>query len=63
MGWSARPEQWFRRYNAAEPEQGGARKTEALKPKAWLAETPRSVGGADQPGPGAGRPRHPDRPP
>ena len=38
-GLERSPEQWFRRYNAAEPEQGGARKTEALKPKAWLAET------------------------
>ena len=32
-------EQWFRRYNAAEPEQGGARKTTALRPRAWLLET------------------------
>ena len=32
-------EQWFRRYNAAEPEQGGARKTTALHSKAWLMET------------------------
>ena len=32
------PEQWFKRYNAAAPERGGARKTEALKPKAWLEE-------------------------
>ena len=32
-------EQWFKRYNAAEPEAGGARKSTALKPKAWLEET------------------------
>ena len=38
-GLERSPAQWFRRYNAVEPEQGGARKTEALKPKAWLAET------------------------
>ena len=33
------PEQWFKRYNAAEPERGGARKSTALRPKAWLEET------------------------
>ena len=33
------PAQWFRRYNAAAPERGGARKTETLKPKAWLEAT------------------------
>ena len=38
-GLERSPEQWFRRYNAAAPEQGGARKTEALKPKAWLEAT------------------------
>ena len=38
-GLERSPEQWFRRYNAAAPEQGGARKTTALHPKAWLAET------------------------
>ena len=38
-GLERAPEQWFRRYNAAEPERGGARKTEALKPKAWLEAT------------------------
>ena len=32
-------EQWFRRYNPAHPEEGGARKTTALHPKAWLVET------------------------
>ena len=37
-GLERAPEQWFRRYNAAVPERGGARKTEALKPKAWLEE-------------------------
>ena len=38
-GLERSPEQWFSRYNAAAPEQGGARKTEALKPKAWLEAT------------------------
>ena len=33
------PEQWFKRYNAAEPEAGGAQKSTALKPKEWLLET------------------------
>ncbi|MDE7981757.1 hypothetical protein PZE18_27145, partial [Escherichia coli] len=28
--------QWFKRYNGKTPEKGGAQKTEALKPKAWL---------------------------
>ena len=32
-------EQWFKRYNAAEPEAGGAQKSTALHPKAWLLET------------------------
>lgn len=27
---------WFKRHNAKQPEQGGAKKTEALKPKEWL---------------------------
>ena len=31
--------QWFKRYNAAEPARGGARKSTALRPKAWLEET------------------------
>ena len=38
-GLERSPEQWFSRYNAAEPEQGGARKTTALKPRAWLDAT------------------------
>lgn len=37
-GLERSPEQWFRRYNAAAPEQGGARKSRALQPKAWLEE-------------------------
>ena len=32
-------EHWFKRYNAADPEHGGAQKTTALHPKAWLLET------------------------
>ena len=32
-------EHWFKRYNAAEPEAGGARKSTALHPKDWLLET------------------------
>ena len=38
-GLERSPERWFSRYNAADPEQGGARKTRALYPKAWLEET------------------------
>ena len=38
-GLERSPEQWFRRYNAAHPERGGARKSEALKPRAWFDET------------------------
>lgn len=30
--------QHFARYNAKQPDQGGARKTDALKPKEWLAQ-------------------------
>ena len=33
------PATWFKRYNAAEPEAGGAQKSTALKPKDWLLET------------------------
>ena len=32
-------EQWFKRYNAEEPELGGACKSRALQPKSWLLET------------------------
>ena len=35
-GLERAPEQWFKRYNAAAPAQGGARKSRALQPKAWL---------------------------
>ena len=38
-GLDRSPELWFRRYNAAAPARGGARKTAALKPKAWLEAT------------------------
>ena len=38
-GLERSPEQWFRRYNAAAPERGGAQKSTALHPKAWLEET------------------------
>lgn len=31
--------QWFKRYNAKQPERGGAQKSEALKPKVWLEQT------------------------
>ena len=31
--------QWFKRYNAKEPEKGGARKTTATKPRDWLEQT------------------------
>ena len=32
-------EQWFRRHNPKAPDQGGAKKSEATKPKAWLEQT------------------------
>ena len=32
-------EQWFKRYNSKEPENGGARKSMATRPKDWLEET------------------------
>ena len=32
-------ETWFKRYNAKEPEKGGARKSTATKPKEWLENT------------------------
>ena len=35
-GLERTPAQWFKRYNAAAPAQGGARKSRALQPKAWL---------------------------
>lgn len=38
-GLERSPEQWFRRYNAAAPARGGAQKSTALHPKAWLEET------------------------
>lgn len=33
------PTRWFRRWNSKQPEAGGAKKSEALKPKFWLEET------------------------
>ena len=38
-GLSAAPAQWFTRYNAKEPEKGGARKSRAAKAGDWLAST------------------------
>lgn len=35
-GLSRSPETWFKRANGKSPEQGGAKKSEALKPKDWL---------------------------
>ena len=32
-------EQWFKRYNAKEPEKGGARKSRVAVPQAWLEDT------------------------
>ena len=32
-------ETWFKRYNAEDPEKGGARKSTATKPKEWLVNT------------------------
>ena len=34
--------QWFRRFNAKEPEHGGARKSTSLRPREWLRETRRA---------------------
>ena len=38
-GIARREAQWFRRYNPKAPDQGGAKKSEATKPKAWLEQT------------------------
>ena len=38
-------ETWFRRYNRQEPEKGGARKSRAAMPKAWLEDTRRRGSG------------------
>ena len=32
-------EKWFKRYNAQEPEKGGARKSTSTKPRDWLEQT------------------------
>ncbi len=32
-------DQWFKRYNAKQPERGGAQKSDSLKPRAWLEQT------------------------
>ena len=42
-GLERSPEQWFRRYNAAEPEQGGARKTTALHPQSVAGDETRAA--------------------
>jgi len=38
-GVERNPAQWFKRFNASEPEKGGARKSTAQRGKTWLAET------------------------
>ena len=38
-GIARREAQWFRRYNPKSPDQAGAKKSEATKPKAWLEQT------------------------
>jgi len=38
-GLARTPETWFKRANNADPQKGGARKTDALKPKDWLKNT------------------------
>ena len=38
-GLARRAEQWFRRHNPKAPDHGGAKKSEATKPKAWLEQT------------------------
>ena len=57
------PEHWFKRYNAAEPEAGGAQKSTALKPKEWLLETRAAWAAQTNDGAERGRARNPDRPP
>lgn len=37
-GHQRSPETWFKRANSRNPEKGGAKKTEELKPKEWLHE-------------------------
>lgn len=37
-GHERSPETWFKRANGRSPEKGGAKKSEALKPKEWLQE-------------------------
>ena len=38
-GIERRREQWFRRYNRSDPEKGGALKSRAAMPQAWLEDT------------------------
>ena len=38
-GLGRTPETWFKRYNAKQPERGGARKSTATRPKEWLELT------------------------
>ena len=38
-GSSAAREQWFRRANRSEPEQGGAHKSRVAVPRTWLEQT------------------------
>lgn len=38
-GFQRPADQWFKRYNAKQPERGGAQKSESLKPKEWLEQT------------------------
>ena len=49
-------EQWFKRYNAKEPEQGGARKSRAAKAGDWLATTRQTWEQTAKSGARAGRP-------
>ena len=43
-GHERSPETWFKRANGRSPEKGGAKKTEALKPKEWLQEARKEWG-------------------
>ena len=56
-------EHWFKRYNAAEPDAGGARKSTALTSERMAPRDAGGVGRAEQRGAPGGRARDPDRPP
>ena len=44
-GIERKPSQWFKRWNGAKPERGGAQKSESLKPSRWLDDVRRDWAG------------------